>query len=371
MKKNLGILLIFVCAIVHAQNQFKISGTLEGFKENSLVRIEKQNITIDSCYLKDKKFELKGELEDSPSEVYLIVGSDKDRKSTALFIGNEDVTIESRGEDFPYDVKTTGSKYDAERFTFAQQEKKLSTERTELLEKMWDLRDANKWNDSLQKSYWSREEPKGKIVKIDDELARDQIQFIEKNINSYYALKLLDIYKTEIPSEKIEYLLKKVNPTLSKSLYVKSIKSHLNNPDLKVGERFYDFTAYDKNQKIIKFSDYFNRKYVLLDFSTLYCGWCLEAIPVLEKIQDRNKDKIDVITFYVDKNIKGFAGLEKKHSKDWNILWDKEGRFSETFAKYKVFGTPTFYLFEPNGNLIKIFDGYSEDMAEEIEKLMK
>ena len=356
--------------MTNAQKQFKITGILEGFEENSIVLIQNQNITIDSCNLKNNKFELKGSFEDIPANVYLIVKNNKTRKTANLYIGNENISINSKSGDFPYDVKTTGSIYDNDRYLFAQKEKLQNIERKELLNKMWSLREQKKWNDSLQNEYWSKEEPKGLIVKIDENLENIRNEFIEENINSYYALSLLDVYKTEINNSKINLLLKKVIPKFSKSIYLKSINSHLNNPDLKIGEKFYDFTAYNQHQKQTKFSNYFNDKFILLDFSTLYCGWCLQAIPILEKLQNQNKNKIDIITFYVDKNIKGFKGLENKHSINWNILWDKEGRFSDTYAKYKISGTPTFYLFNSQGILLKKYDGFSENMLDEIQKII-
>lgn len=94
----------------------------------------------------------------------------------------------------------------------------------------------------------------------------------------------------------------------------------------------------------MKFSDFFDGKYILLDFSTLFCGFCQQAIPELEKIKKSQYEKLEIVTFYVDESQKGFNGLLDKHGKDWKMIWDKKGRLSDTYAKYKVFGTPTFYL---------------------------
>lgn len=370
MKAILGAYFALFFSLLSAQKSFKISGVLEGFDDHATVLVQKQNITLDSTTLKNNQFELKGSLEDFPASVYLMVKQKKSTKYAELYIGNEKITLKNSIGDFPFDVKTQGSSYDNDRYLYAQKTKALERERRELLDRMWILRDEKKWNDSLQKAYWSREEPKGLLVTVDENLENVRNQFIEDHINSYYGLSLLETYKTEITESKIKSLLKKVSPKFSKSVYVRSITSHLTNPELKIGEKFYDFTAYNQNQKPTRFSNYFNTKFVLLDFSTLYCGWCLQAIPDMEKLQENNRAKIDIITFYVDKNIKGFEGLEKKHSPNWNILWDKEGRFSDTYAKYKVNGTPTFYLFSNDGKLVKKYDGYSEDMFQEIEKII-
>lgn len=370
MNKIITFLLLLLSVSINAQKGFKISGSLEGFEENTIVKIQKENLTIDSCYLKHKKFELKGIIEEAPTDLFLWIGDGENAKYVSLFIGNEAVTINAKKQDFPYDVKLKGSKYDDERYEFIQKTKALNIERKELLDKMFLLRDQKLWNDSLQKAYWSRKEPYGIIVKIDQKTTQIQNEFIKNNINSYYALSLLDVYKTEFETNQLNDLLKTLKPEFAKSVYFKSIQNHIKYPDLKIEDKFYDFAGTNQNEKAVKLSDYFKGKYILLDFSTIYCGWCLKAIPKLDEFKNSNLSKLDVVTFYVDKNQKGFEGLIEKHQKDSNVIWDKEGRFSETYAKYKVLATPTFYLFSPEGKLIEKYTGYSEDLGEKITEII-
>ncbi|MCV2483869.1 AhpC/TSA family protein [Flavobacterium sp. SH_e] len=370
MNKFVTLLLLMFFITINAQKGFKVSGVLEGFKENTIVQIEKQGIIIDSCYLKNKKFQLKGFLDDAPSIVYLYVGKGDETKNLSFFIGNEDVVINAKIQDFPYDVQLQGAKFDKERYLFDQKEKRLMIERDQLVKNMFLLRDQKKWNDSLQNAYWSRKEPYGIIIKIDKELDYIQNEFIRNHINSFYGLSLLNSYKTEIPLNEVKDLLDKVKPELRNSIYFKTIESHVKYPDLKIEDKFYDFSGVDQTEKAVKFSGYFNGKYILLDFSTLYCSWCLKAIPKLDELKNNNSNKLDIVTFYVDKKRKDFEGLVKKHSKDSNVVWDQQGRFSETYAKYKVFGTPTFYLFAPDGKLVEKFDGYSEELGEKIQEII-
>lgn len=370
MNKFVALLFILFFIPINAQKGFKISGVLEGFDENAIVKIEKQGLIIDSCYLKNKKFQLKGFLEDAPSMVYLYVGMGNEAKHLSFFIGNEDVIINAEKQDFPYDVQPQGSKFDRERYLSDQQEKKLTMERSRLVKNMFLLRDEKKWNDSLQNTYWSRKEPYGIIIKIDKELKTIRNEFIRSNINSYYGLNMLNWYKTEIPLNEVQELLDKVRPELRNSIYFKTIESHVKYSDLKIEDKFYDFSVVDQNEKAVKFSDYFNGKYILLDFSTLYCSWCLKAIPKLDELKNNNSNKLDVVTFYVDKQRKDFDGLVKKHSKGSNVVWDQEGKFSETYAKYKVFATPTFYLFSPDGKLVEKFDGYTDELGEKIQGII-
>ena len=370
MNKIITLLLTFFCFVANAQKNFKISGILRGFEENSLVKIDRENITLDSCRIKNGKFELTGNLEQSPSSVYLVIKNGKDWVYSSFFIGNENITIDAKIEDFPHSVKTKGSKYDDLRYNYTLLRKELNIERNKYLKEMLTLREQKKWNDSLQNEYWGKSEPFGKITIIDRKLDEIQKDFIAKNLNSYYALYLLEMSKTQYSKAELSNLVSQLNPNFKKTIYAKSISSHIKNPDLKIGDKFYNFLALDSQNKKVNFSDYFDGKYVLLDFSTLFCGFCQQAIPELEKIKKVQNDKLEIVTFYVDESQKGFEGLSEKHSENWNILWDKKGRLSDTYAKYKVFGTPTFYLFSPDGSLVQKFDGFYEDLSEQIEKAL-
>ncbi|MEN2436719.1 TlpA disulfide reductase family protein [Weeksellaceae bacterium A-14] len=366
MKKT-AILLILFSTFLYSQNSFNISGKLKGFGENSLVRITKDNFVIDSCKLNNENFVLKGKLQNAPTGVYLQIKDGETWKYSFLFIGNENITINANKNDFPFDVKTKGSKFDNKRFELVQKQKPLQIQRDELLKQMFSLREQKKWNDSLQKAFWSREKPLGKIVQIDNEYKEVENKFVEENINSYYALYRLDQAKTQIDNKKIEQNLKKLKPEFQNSYYVNSLKSHLKYPELNKGQKYYNFFAINADKEKVAFSDFFkDDKYILLDFSTYYCGFCISAIPELEKLKSNKNLKI--ITFYVDSDENGLKKLQSKHTKDWNLIWDKKGRLSETYAKYKIYGTPTFYLFKPDGTLMQKFDGLIENFSEEIAK---
>lgn len=66
---------------------------------------------------------------------------------------------------------------------------------------MFSLREQKKWNDSLQKVFWSRR-TLGKIVKIDKEYQDLENNFVDANINSYFALYRLDQAKAQIENKK-------------------------------------------------------------------------------------------------------------------------------------------------------------------------
>ena len=61
--------------------------------------------------------------------------------------------------------------------------------------------------------------------------------------------------------------------------------------ELKFGDKMRDFTLYDRKGNEHKLSE-FKGKYIILEFTSKGCGPCLEAIPVLDWLYKRYKDKI-------------------------------------------------------------------------------
>lgn len=370
MRNIVSLLLLLVSVWFYAQKSFTVSGKLAGFEENALVTISKDNVPMDSCRLQNGRFQVKGKLLESPESLYLIIKEKNDYKRVMLFIGNENITINADKKDFPYDVRVQGSKFTGKSFELNQKIKNLMRERDELVKKMFELQQEGKWNDSLMYAFWSKKEPIGKITAIDNKTDSIENQYIEENLNTYYGVSLLETVKARYTKEQLKSFMKRLSPEMNRTRYAQSIRNDLEYDLLKIGDLFYDFEAETSKGKKVKFSDYFHRnKLVLLNFSTPYCGACLLSIPYLEKLKSEMSD-LEIVTFYVDSGEKGLNTLKKKHSENWEFIWDRKGTLSETQAKYKVNGTPRFYIFDSEGKLLGKLDGFSETMNDEIKKIL-
>lgn len=370
MKNIVSLLLLLISVWFYAQKSFTVSGKLAGFEENALVTISKDNVPMDSCRLQNGRFQVKGKLMESPESLYLIIKEKNDYKWVMLFIGNENITINADKKDFPYDVRVQGSKFTGKSFELNQKIKNLMRERDELVKKVFELEQEGKWNDSLMYAFWSKKEPIGKIVAIDNKTDSIENQYIEENLNTYYGVSLLEKVKERYTKEQLKSFMKRLSPEMNRTRYAQSIRNDLEYDLLKIGDLFYAFEAETSKGKKVKFSDYFHRnKLVLLNFSTPYCGACLLSIPYLEKLKSEMSD-LEIVTFYVDSGEKGLNTLKKKHSENWEFIWDRKGTLSETQAKYKVNGTPRFYIFDSEGKLLGKLDGFSETMNDEIKKIL-
>ena len=375
MKYLLCVFVYFLCATIFiplkAQNSSvsTIKGTVNGFPKNSMVRLYalSGNI-IDSCYLRDNKFILHKKFIKEAGPVELNISKDSITRNVQLFLGNENITVKGSKDNFSNSIIVIGS---PNHNLMTNLDKILSDvlkERKDLLSEYLSKKQSGKMNDSIKNVYWGQA---GIIKMLDEETLYRQRKFIEKNINSYYALYLLSILKAEYKKEELQKLLNRLNPTYKKSNYANAITISLKSKQFKNGDRIIDFKALDKNNNTVMFSNYFNDKYILLDFSTPYCHFCLEAIEPLKQLVQDNPTKLEIVTFYVDEEKNGYAIFLDKSQKPWSVIWDKKGRFGEAYSLYNINGTPTFFLFDRNGILVSMQDGLDDKFFDKVSNIIK
>lgn len=123
-----------------------------------------------------------------------------------------------------------------------------------------------------------------------------------------------------------------------------------------VGDEVNDYDLYDIDGNVHHFADY-RGKWILLEFSTYYCGPCRlfsKAIKYLySKGINKNLEIID-ITLDTPEQFATMAAEEQFVSPLWN---DRDMR-NGIFAINKISAYPTFYLVNPDGVIDAIVQGY-------------
>ena len=366
--------ILSLIACEEKQQELEISANLDGFENNSKVLVSEiaSQKVLDSTIIIDGKFKVNGILDSPPSLVSIMITSKdgNERNFTSLFIGNEKIAISGNKNEFSYGAETSGSKYNGLKVEYEKKVNPLFDKRDEKLQRMFSLRSEGKWNDSLQFAYWSET---GIITEIDKETTKITKQFISDNINSHFALNKLVTDKNEFSQEFVQRQLNRLEPEFQKTKYVKVLETYLENKPLKKGSSFYNFRAENQNGKTVEFASFFNttKDFTLLEFSSPHCSWCKKALPEIKQLEKEESDKLQVITYNVDKNKKDWLKTTKSNGITWTSLWNENGRYSDAYTKYSVFGTPTYYLFDRQGKVLKKWIGYDEKLISNIKNSIK
>lgn len=124
------------------------------------------------------------------------------------------------------------------------------------------------------------------------------------------------------------------------------------------------FEIKDFKGETVKLDD-FKGKVVLLDFWASWCSPCKKAIPELDKLQHKYRDKgLVILGINLDerknKANKFLDKLEPKPS--FLMLYDEK---QVTPTKYQVEGMPTSVIIDKNGVIRFIHKGFSESTKQE------
>ena len=107
-------------------------------------------------------------------------------------------------------------------------------------------------------------------------------------------------------------------------------------------------------------------KVVLLDFFYKSCAPCCAAMPILQNLHEKYKDKgfmmigIDPID---DPEKDEMADFLAKRDITYTILFSER----ELSGTYRIAGYPTLYFLDREGKIAKMHRGYGKDMEEELE----
>ncbi len=168
--------------------------------------------------------------------------------------------------------------------------------------------------------------------------------------NSQVAPHLVNQYFNTSDWEKLEKALDGFDASMANHPYVAKCRKELENEKRVLpGTKAYDFTLHDLNGKEYKLSDY-RGKYVLLEFSASWCGWCKLEIPSLKQVYQNTKGKNFVmLTVNLDDNREKWEHGVKEYDLPWPVLSDLQAFKSPVAKNYNVSGIPVIFLIDPDG----------------------
>lgn len=352
--KNAFLLLllgIFINTKSHAQ-QYVISAQITGFEDGTKFYLNDVTLdtNIDSAVIKNNFLSFKGKLRAEPQSLWVTTNAGQKFYYFTLLMENERINVKGDIKDFPFDLKITGSKTQEMHNKMIALTKEGYKKRSKLVEEYQALTgDSAK---SKGKAIWKV------IARLDSLDMLTRMNFVKQNLNSYEALDALFYLKRDFSKDTISKFYNSLNSTFKNTSYAKRIKTFLTVGDvLEVGDVYADFNGFDRDGKSHTLSE-IKGKYVLLDFSSTYCGPCVESVPELKKISLAYRQELAIVSFSGDAGKETWLKGVNRDQPQWLSLWDGKGFYGETTIKYGITGYPTFVLIDPKGKIVSKWSGY-------------
>jgi len=348
MKKTINVLgfIFFVLTIGCAEKQKKtfddkytLNGELEGIENGTWIYIMFNNKALDSAQVLENKFTLSGELK-YPKQFDLYIKNTQNYTQIWL----EPKTIGFKAKNGKFDkAKISGSK--------------SQIESEKLWKPIWEYR---KRRDSLSKLISNdkiNDSIKAKATIGYDKVKKNRLKiekdFIKNNPNSYVSASTLDFYSTSLSRKTVSELYNNFSENIKNSIYGQSVKKFLKlNKNLKIGDKFIDFSMNNEINKEIKLSD-FEGGLVLLDFWASWCGPCIDEYPALKKAYSKfKKDGFEIVSISEDRTKERWLKAIEKNKLNWVNLWQEDGNKADPYLIYGINGIPDNFLINENGIIV-------------------
>jgi peroxiredoxin len=361
MRKPFKLIVILVAiASVSCQNQngYVITGDLTGFPDSTMIYLRNLSTdeTFDSTLMIGNKFQFKGKLQDVPEQIWVNTKVKNEFIYANLLIGNENIRINADIKDFPWNVKISGSKTQDDFNYLRDLTKSFEIQRDSIVQSFFIL--PPEVQQAKGKDIWGVQ-----IKSLDDTIQALHIEYIKSHINTYTGIINLGYLKKALPKDTVQALYNQLNDEIKNSKYAKVIEVYLKEKISEIGDSYHNFKALDKKGDTIIFSNLIG-KYILLDFTAAYCGPCVQSAEELRLIDRKYSDSLEIVSFSGDAKKDIWLNSLKRDSVSWKSLWDGKGTYSETCIKYGVQGFPSFFLIDPKGKIIDMWNGYGKGSLE-------
>jgi peroxiredoxin len=194
--------------------------------------------------------------------------------------------------------------------------------------------------------------------------------FIKSYPNSIISANTLTNYCSIWGKDTLKLLYKSFSKAVKVTKSGTTISNFITyNQNIKIGDKFIDFTQKDSNNTNIKVAD-FKGKVILLEFWGSWCGPCREQNPGLLKIYNEFKTRGFEIVGIASESIKqDWINAIKKDSLTWTNITDLKGSNNKAAIIYGVSSYPMNFLINRNGTIIAK-EVYEEDLRNILLKIL-
>lgn len=356
MEKLFIIVLLLIATLKSFAGEIKVTANLTGFSDTAVVYLLSGQTPIAHQTLTQGKVTLTADVAETPQSYIMYIVDNNQPYYTELFVANETIEVTAKKEDFPYQVKVTGSEYNKIKVLFDEKQLPVHTKTQAMQQEILALQQSGEWEKpEVQEKYIGED---GIGTKLAKELKQNEMDFILAYLDTPFGFNMLEYNKTLDKQEFYKAVYSKMSPQQKQTKIGKQYLLASQSKRLTKGDTFIDINLLNKDLKAEKLSDYFNKdkEYVLVDLSSVSCPSSRQAFEITQELI-KNTDKIHVVSVLQSPDAATYQQFGAYSTNNWTIVYAEDFTRTDTYIQYQENATPTFLLFNKTGKLIDRWTG--------------
>lgn len=385
------LLLIIFCIgnlISFAQHK-KYPFVLNGFIDDPISKTailsyqEFGKIVKQTTEINNKKFSFKGNITE-PMFVSLII----DSSTVRFYIEKGIITVNIPSKDLNK-FRLEGSKTERDRLLILTESSKLKSLISSLNDKLENLNQTiTEGTDSVLVFRLKKQvdSTRNAISIASNKLQLAPIYSIKTEPNSFSVLTnlapiIMMFHNSLFPLEKADSLYNIFSEELKNTPTGEKVRKLIENyKNIKRGGIAPDFSVYDIKGNKFTLSDFRGSKYVFIDAWASWCPYCIKSMPYIKELINKYKD-VGIVIIGISRDsdkTKWIKAINKYGITEWYHVLAEENPYSwltntyteqDILMKYPLINIPKYYLIDKEGIIIGNWDGYSEEIENEIKMI--
>ena len=345
---------------------YEISGYITGKYIGKVYLVKEDGIhgpqtKVDSCEVKEGRFQFKGDTVPEYSVIYFI--QSQDGQLAPIFLEEGRMNITMRADYFLGSV--TKGTVNNNLWSLHQLQTRYWVDSMLLASNTHYMRygrGSYEVEDSLFK-FRTREQNSKKL---------NMEKYMAKFYNDQAFAPFIMLFEmtNELSLEELKELRGQLDEKLNNHPYTKELDEIIANKEFKVGVEAPEFSIKGMNGEEIELKNYAG-KYVLLDFWASWCGPCRNEMPNVVKLYKECKGKdFEIIGISLDQKPEPWKKAVKDLKMTWPQACDFQVWYGPVARKYNLSAVPYTVLINPEGK-IEALNLRGEELIDTIKTALK
>lgn len=351
-KKNFIIALLAFATTISAKDNFKMTGKIDGAGNDTLcieyvILQPKKEIVTHQVAVKNGEFSFSAKLREAYSATMYLMSNPKEILYT-YFVPDEEAVFSGRlnsieehwsGTTFyqQYErVKNVGRPFNIEFAAVSNEPDSIRSLKN---------RDINSRKNPTYMKY-IEEHP-------DEDATATMVAYLDYD----QVLTAISKLTPKVRNGRMKSEIDSNEKLFSLVMKEKAARDAVKNDTVTIGEQVPELGLKDLHGNVLELKS-LRGKYVILDFWGSWCTWCIKGFPKLKEYYAKYKDRLEIVGIDCNDTAEKWAAAVKKHDVPWLHVRSEDGIVEQ---KFRVKGYPYKVLISPEGRVLNIYLGETED----------